>query len=292
LSEDGPTVGGCLASAAERLAAAGIAPARVEAEWLLAGVLGVRRFDLLGRYADRLDGPVAARCETAIRRRAAGEPMQQIVGWEAFRGLRLAVTPDVLVPRPETEALVEWALALLPAAPPPLVIDVGTGSGAIACAVASERPGSRVVAIDLSPAAAAVARANAAALGLGRRVAVIVADLVAAARAGSADLVVANPPYLTAQMLAGARPEVREHEPRLALDGGPDGLAVLGPLVAGARRVLRPGASLVVETAGPVHVDRVAALMREAGYTAVAVREDLAGVPRFVAGRASGAGGA
>ena len=172
------TLRGRLAAATATLAAAGIATPRVDAEWLLAGVLGVGRFDP-GLAADAALPPaLAARFEAAVRRRAGREPLQRILGWEAFRGLRIRLTGDVFVPRPETEALVEWALELLP--PPgrrPLAVDLGTGSGCIACALAAERPDADVVALDVSPAAAAVARDNAAALGLGTRVRVVAGDL-------------------------------------------------------------------------------------------------------------------
>ena len=280
---------GQLAAATATLAAAGIATPRVDAEWLLAGVLGVGRFDP-GLAADAALPPaLAARFEAAVRRRAGREPLQRILGWEAFRGLRLRLTGDVFVPRPETEMLVEWALELLPPPRPgrrPLAVDLGTGSGCIACALAAERPDADVVALDVSPAAAAVARDNAAALGLGTRVRVVAGDLLGPLGAARADLLVSNPPYMASALLAGLEPEVREHEPRLALEAGADGLAVTLALVAGARRVLRPGGALVLETAGRGQVEAVRGLLGAAGFAEVAVRADLAGVARFVAGRA------
>jgi release factor glutamine methyltransferase len=223
-----------------------------------------------------------------VSRRARREPLQRILGWEEFRGVRVRLTDSVLVPRPETEALVEWALALLPAPGPRrlLAIDVGTGSGCIACALASERADLDVVAIDVSPAAAAVARDNVRALDLVGRVTVIAADLFAGLRDIRADLIVSNPPYLPSALMPELPPEVRIHEPRLALDGGSDGLAVIRRIATAARPYLRPSGSLVVETAGGAQASDAAALLRGAGWDQVAVRSDLVGIERFVAGRA------
>lgn len=272
-----------LAAATDALARAGVDTPRADAEWLLAGLLGVGRGALALGLDAALDAETARRYDAAVRRRARREPLQQILGWEAFRGLRLRVTPSVLVPRPETEMLVQWALELAPA--PGLAVDVGTGSGCIACAIAVERPGARVIAVDRSAAAAAVARANVAALGLVDRVTVVVSDLLAPLAGGRADLVVANLPYVPTSTLATLSPEVIEHEPREALDGGPDGLGEIRRLVAAAPARLAAGGVLVVETAGGPQAPEVAALMRAAGFTEVATRHDLPGVERFVAGR-------
>lgn len=277
------TVAEWLAVAAADLDAAGVETPRVDAEWLLAHCLAVPRLALRMARLRAVDGAVAARYAAAVARRARREPLQQIVGSQDFRGIRVGVTRDVLVPRPETEVLVEWALELLPAGEP-LVVDVGTGSGCIACAIAAERPAARVVAIERSAQAAAVARGNAA--DLGGRVRVLVGDLFAPLGDVRADLIVSNPPYLDAAMLAALPPEVAEFEPRVAVDGGADGLDVIRPLVAGARARLRPGAALVLETAGGEQARRVAALLDAADFTQVSFRRDLAGVERFVAGRA------
>src|SRR5688572_16961473 len=198
-----------LAAAADALARAGVETPRADAEWLLAGLLGVGRAALTLELDVPLEADTARRYDAAVRRRAAREPLQRILGWEGFRGLRLRLTPDVLVPRPETETLVEWSLALVPR--PRLAIDVGTGSGCVACSIATERPAARVVAVDGSPAAAAVARANVEALGLGARVSVVVADLLTPFRAVGADLIVANLPYIPTATLATLSPEVAQH---------------------------------------------------------------------------------
>ena len=277
-----------LAAATTALEAAGVASPRVDAEWLLAGLLGV------GRVAVRLDpaGAVPAllaeRYGDAVRRRARREPLQRILGWEEFRGLRVRLTDAVLVPRPETEALVEWALALLPARGGRRLraVDLGTGSGCIACALAAERPDLDVVAIDVSPAAAAVARENAIALGLAARIRVVAADLLDGVRDLGADLIVSNPPYLPTGLVPKLPPEVRTHEPVVALDGGADGLALIRRIAAIAHRALRVSGVLVVETAGGTQATAAAALLRTADFAQVAVRADLAGVDRFVAGRA------
>jgi len=277
-----------LAAATTALEAAGVASPRVDAEWLLAGLLGV------GRVAVRLDPggavpePLAERYADAVRRRARREPLQRILGWEEFRGLRVRLTDAVLVPRPETEVLVEWALALMPArgARRLLAVDLGTGSGCIACALAAERPDLDVVAIDVSPAAAAVARENANALGLAARIRVVATDLLDGVRDLGADLIVSNPPYLPTGLVPELPPEVRTHEPVVALDGGADGLALIRRIAASARRALRASGVLVVETAGGVQATAAAALLRTEGWVQVAIRADLAGVDRFVAGRA------
>ncbi|MBI2492457.1 MAG: peptide chain release factor N(5)-glutamine methyltransferase [Candidatus Rokubacteria bacterium] len=278
-----------LSAAEAELRAAGIPTARVDAEWLLAGLLGV------GRAALRLDldrvlpGAVTRRYAAAVRRRAGREPLQRILGWEEFRGLRLRLTPDVFVPRPETEVLVEWALALLPApcgGARPLAIDLGTGSGCVACALAAERPDLAVLAVDASPVAAAVARANARALGLGGRVRVVAADLLDPLGAPGAALVVSNPPYLPSGLVPSLDPEVRRHEPRAAIDGGPDGLALIRKIAAAARRALAPGGVLALETAAGAQARAAAGLLAAAGFAGVALRDDLTGATRFVAGRA------
>lgn len=273
-----------LIAAVAALEAAGIAPARPEAEWLLADVLGVGRFDIYLALDRELSPAKADAYERAVARRAAGEPLQQIVGWESFCGLRIRVTPDVLVPRPETESLVEWALARLPRGPR-RVVDVGTGSGCIAAAIAHARPDVSVLAAELSPAAARVARENIAALGFAARVRVVVADVLTAVAPDGVDVVVANPPYLPDAMLPALPREIRNWEPRGAVLAGADGLRVLTRIVADAARVLVRDGSLLVETAGEAQVDAVAAMFERAGYAEVAIRADLTGTRRFVAGR-------
>jgi release factor glutamine methyltransferase len=280
-----------LDDATARLSAAGLDTPRVDAEWLLAAALDVGRNGLWAVLDDGLPDEAAERFETWIRRRVARVPLQHLLGTQAFRDLVLRVTPDVLVPRPETEMLVSWALELLAVAPErPLVIDVGTGSGCIACALVSEHEDVRVVAVDASPAAAAVARRNVAALDLTGRVTVGESDLFVGLAPVRADLVVSNPPYLRSDVIDTLAPEITDHEPRAALDGGPDGLGLIRRLVSEAPRWLKPGAPLLLETAGAEQAAEVARLMRAAGFADVLTRRDLAGVARFVCGRRAAGG--
>jgi release factor glutamine methyltransferase len=276
------TVAEWLDVAVADLGAAGVDTPRVDAEWLLAHCLAVGRMALRMSPARVVDGDAAACYAAAVARRARREPLQQIIGSQDFRGVRVRVTSDVLVPRPETEILVEWALELL-RGEQPLVVDVGTGAGCIACAIAAERPTARVLAVERSTRAAAVARDNAAVFGA--RVQVVVGDLFAPLGDVRANLIVSNPPYLDAAMMAALPPEVMDFEPRAAVDGGADGLDVIRPLVAAAPARLAPAGALALETAGGEQARRVAALLAAAGFNQISFRRDLAGVERFVAGR-------
>ncbi len=273
-------------AATARLREAGIETPRVDAEWLLAGLLGIGRASLAANLERELTPALTFRYDAAVSRRERREPLQHILGWEEFCGLRFTVTADVLVPRPETETLVEWALALLPPAGAVrrLAIDVGTGSGCIACALAVARPDLSVVGVDTSPAAVRVARHNVSVLALADRVTVVDSDLFSDLDGARADLVVANPPYLPAPVLPGLAPEVVVYEPSLALDGGLDGLSVIRRLVAETPAWLVPGGALVLETAGGAQVGEIAALMRAAGFVNISTRRDLAGIERFIAG--------
>jgi release factor glutamine methyltransferase len=274
-----------------RLAACGIPTARQDAEWLLAAVLGVERFDLYREPAREVTDDAADRYQALLERRAGHEPLQHLLGFEDFRGLRLRVGPDVLVPRPETEGLVEWVVEALRDQPDAVVADVGTGSGAIACALAASLPYTRVLAVDCCPRALAVARANVAALGLADRITLLEGDLGAplAPWRGGLDAIVANLPYLPAGVIATLPREVSAFEPRLALDGGPDGLRVLRRLIAAAPQVLRPGGWLLMEI-GEDQAGALASLMAAEGFTAIASRQDLRGVERYIGGRVPGPG--
>lgn len=267
----------------ERLVAAGVATARRDAETLLADQLGVDRIGLL------VDPPPLGsddgnRYRATIDRRARGEPVQYILGWEAFCGLRIRVSPDVLIPRPETELLVEWALPVAP--PGATVTDVGTGSACIACALAVRRPDVRILAVDASPRTLQVAVDNVGRLRLGARVRVVRGDLLESARPSSIDLIVANLPYIPSAALLTLPIEVREWEPSVALDGGADGMGLHRRLVAQSASVLRPGGMLIMEV-GDSQAAGVAASMERAGLGDVSIRRDLNGVDRHVAGRRS-----
>lgn len=267
---------GALARAAPRLEAAGADTPRLDAEVLLAHVLGCSRAELLAGAGRELPAAVGERFEALLRRREAREPIAYITGRRGFRRLELAVDPRVLVPRPETELLVEVALAA--ARPRARVCDVGTGSGAVALALADERPDLDVVATDRSAAALAVARANAARLGL--PVAFARGDLLAAAR-GPFDVVAANLPYVAERDLAALQPEIAAHEPRLALAGGLDGLALVRRLLAQASA--RDVRVLALEV-GAGQAGDVVRMLRDAGWSRARSHPDLARVERVVAG--------
>lgn len=257
---------------------------RLDAQLLLGHRLQRDRSWLIAHDDAELDAADATAFAQAAQRRAAGEPLAYLTGERGFHGLVLQVTPDVLVPRPDTEALVDWALDLLrtwPPNPPPRVLDLGTGSGAIALAVAHGHPPARVTATDVSPAALAVARANAQRLGLAVDVA-LGAWWQAVPAAKRFDLVLSNPPYI-----AGDDPHLPalRHEPLLALTPGGDGLGALREIIAAAPAHLAPEGWLLLEH-GWDQADAVATLLRSAGFGQVATRFDLEGRPRCTGGRA------
>ena len=285
LLDSRPSVALALAAGADALREAGVDSAAVDAEWLLAGTLRIARGALRTEPTRTLEPAEASRYVARLRRRMNREPLQHVLGTAAFRHVTVRVSPDALVPRPETEILAEWALELLPATPAPLVIDLGTGTGCIACAIAWERRDADVIALEVSPRAAAIARDNVAALGLTGRVTVDVSDLFAALGPRRADVIVANPPYLPTDLIPTLSPEVTQHDPRVALDGGPDGLTVIRRLVAEAPARLQSGGALVMETLGGEQARAVVALLTAAGFVEVGTRRDLAGVDRFVGGK-------
>lgn len=275
---------------------AGLPTARQDGELLLADLLGVQRFDLYIESDRPVPASVGERYLGLVRRRGAGEPLQQILGWEEFRGLRLRVTPDVLIPRPETELLVEWALELL-ACPGDLesprggegrvAVDVGAGSGAIACALACALPRLRVVGVECSPKALSVAEENVNALGAGDRVRLLAGDLFEPLRplVGAVDLVIANPPYIPSGEVSKLPREVGEYEPRLALDGGPDGTAFHCRIIAEAPRCLKPGGWLLMEM-GEGHAAALTEAMSDGGWCEeIQVRRDFRGIERMIGGR-------
>ena len=281
-----PSVQAALALGADALRSAGVESAPVDAEWLLAGALRVSHGALSAEPRRTLEAPEAGWYVAALRRRMKREPLQHILGSQPFRHVTVRVTADAMVPRPETELLAAWALDLLPRGPRrPLAIDLGTGTGCIACAIASERPDVEVIALEAAARAVTLARENVAALGLSGRVRVEVSELFSALGATLADVIVCNPPYLPTGLIATLAPEVSQYDPRGALDGGVDGLRVIRRIVAEAPQRLLPDGALVLETAGGDQARAVVALMEKASFTGVQTRRDLAGVERFVAGR-------
>jgi release factor glutamine methyltransferase len=238
--------------AAPYLKERGIDSPRATAEILLAHALHTERVQLYMHHDQPLEKTELAAFKELLRRRLRREPVAYIVGWKGFRTLELKVTPEVLIPRPETEGLVEAALAALSAFPngrTARVLDLGTGSGAIVLALAAEAPGHRYFASDLSPAAMAVARRNAEAAGVSDHVFFWAADWFSALQPVRAvfDLVVSNPPYVASGAIDGLQPEIACHEPRLALDGDADGLRSYRAIIAEAHRHLAPGGRLLLE---------------------------------------------
>lgn len=271
------TVAATLTRISERLAVAGCESARVDAEFLLAHVLGTTRSSVLVDPDRALSDEAVAELEELVVRRERREPLAYVLGEWGFRRLTLRVDSRVLIPRPETEVVVERCLALIGKLNEPRVLDVGTGSGAIALAIADEHPGARVTGIDASADALAVARGNARDTGL--TVDLVAWDLFAGLPAGPWDLVVSNPPYVRADEIESLEPEVTDWEPRAALVG--DGAAEA--VARGARAVLGEGGALVLEVADG-DADRASGLLVELGYTGVTVTRDLAGRDRIVEG--------
>ncbi len=260
------TVGNVLRRAEELLAAAGVENPRRDAEALLAHCLKVEPWRLLLEREKVLTPGEEAEFQTLLEARRARRPLAYIRGWTGFHDLILACDPRALVPRPETEILVEEAFRFLAGKGAPEVIEIGCGTGAIALALARQLPGAVLGASDISPAALELARDNAARLGLLEKVDLRLGDLFAPwtdRRGGGVDLVVANPPYLSRQELAAAPPEVREFEPRLALDGGEDGLEVIRRLIEEVAGYLQPSGRLIFE----IGAGQGAAVRRLAGET-------------------------
>lgn len=272
------TAAAALAAAQARLAT--LDSARLDAELLLAHVLDCPRTRFYSDPGQLLDAAALARFEALVAARAGGQPLAYLTGRAEFWSLTLAVGPDVLVPRPETELVVDTALEL--AGDGAVVADLGTGSGAIACAYASERRDALVVAADRDAAALSRARGNATALGLDG-VRCVQADWLAPFAAAGFDLLLANPPYIgTAETTPRSRE--LEHEPRHALFAGRDGLDALRRIAADAPRVLRPGGAVVLEH-GAGQGAAVRALLAHAGLVDVATRCDLAGLERVTVAR-------
>lgn len=269
-------VGLLLAEATALLAAAGIeAPAR-EARLLLLHAIGRPSSAML----DRTERVLAPGLAALLARRADREPMALILGRQGFWTLDLEVSADTLIPRADSEAIVEAALEAAPA--PARVLDLGTGTGCLLLAVLSERPHAWGLGIDLSPQAAALAARNARAAGLATRAAFLAADWATPLAPGARfDLVLSNPPYIPTQDLAGLMPEVIAHEPPRALDGGPDGLTAYRRILAALPELMAPDGVAVLEV-GIGQADEVAALARAGGLAHRATRADLAGIPRAV----------
>jgi len=283
------TIRTALADAARRLAEAGVADAAREAGWLLAHAAGTS-VGTLRAWGDRELSPgVLSEFDRLVARRAAREPIQYILGTQEFCGLTFRVTPDVLIPRLDTEVLVERAVAHLKAQSASTeggaltVADIGTGSGAIAVAVAHLLPAARVVAVDISPAALAVARGNASINGVAERIDFRLGDLLEPLGADHFDAILSNPPYIPTAEWQSLMPEVREWEPKEALTPGDDGLLFYRRLAREAPARLKAGGFLAVEV-GIRQAPAVAALFAAVGLSTV-VYQDTGGVERVVLGQ-------
>ncbi len=274
------TVRALIKDGAARLAAAGVPDPRLDAEYLLAEALHAPRLNLLLSMETAVPPAAAEQFENSLRRREMREPLQYILGSQPFFGLTLTVTPDVLIPRGDTEALCEWALDTLPRTAPAQVLDLCTGSGALAIAIRHERPQAQVTAADISPAALAVARQNACALHVAVRF--VQGDLFAPVAGQVFDLIVSNPPYIPTGDLSGLQREV-QFEPSLALDGGADGLDFYRRILRDAPRYLSAEGRLGLEI-GDGEADAVAAMMAP-DFEDIRTLCDLGGRTRVVAGR-------
>ena len=269
---------------ADHFASKGIDTARLDAEILLAHALGASRMQLYVDFEKPVQPDERARFRELVQQRANQRvPVSQLLGEKEFWSLPFRITKDVLTPRPDSETLVQGALDRIPEPEASWrVSDIGTGSGAIGLAIASERPNALVLATDISEAALKVAASNAERMQLSERVRFVQGNLFEALEGEEPfDLVVSNPPYLARAEASSLPPELR-HEPDEALFGGEDGFEVLRPLVAGAREVVKPGGHLLVEI-DPEQADAVLAQCREAGFSEIAPQRDLAGRIRVIA---------
>lgn len=269
----------------------GIETARLDAECLLAYALGSKRLGLYLEFDKPVEAPERARFRELVKKRGSDRvPVAHLTGRKEFWSLALKVSPDVLTPRPDTETLVQVALSALPAREAPArLLDVGTGSGAVALALLSERPKLMAVATDISPAALAVARENVETHAAGDRLELREGSLFGPVAGEHFDVIVSNPPYLADAEAPDLAPELA-FEPRAALFAGPDGTELLRALVAGAPGFLAPSGSLLLELA-PAQAPVVAGWMHAAGFEDVRLHEDLGRRPRVVSGRLARTGG-
>jgi release factor glutamine methyltransferase len=265
----------------KRLTAAGNGNPKRSVEELAASVLGCRPLEI---YFREMSTKQAVVLEALTERAAQGEPVQYLIGHVDFRGMRIACDSRALIPRPETEVLVETALSSLAACHGPLAIaDVGTGTGCIGLALLSELPEAEVTAVDVSAAALSLAQENADRLGLSRRFHCLQNNLLTGFADNSLDGVVSNPPYIASAVCKTIDSSVRGHEPAPALDGGADGLDLIRPLTEQAARVLKPGAGLFLEI-GFDQGAAVARILEQAGFQRIACDRDCAGHDRIISG--------
>lgn len=276
------TIAEAIQAGAQVLRNAGVPEARREAGSLLSFVLGKDRTFLISHAEDEVEPDVVARFQESVERRAAGEPLQYIAGVQDFFGREFCVTPEVLIPRPETELLVEAALELVSGSDPS-ICDVGTGSGCIAITLLCEIIEARAVAVDMSPAALEVAKINARNLSVSDRIVFTLSDCFdsLSPKENQFDLVVSNPPYVSDAMLSGLQREVRNHEPVMALTAGPDGLKVIRRLLLDVPQFLKSGGHLIMEI-GFDQGEKVTKLVDESVWNLIDIKPDLQSIPRIV----------
>jgi release factor glutamine methyltransferase len=283
------TIGRLLTWTAEHLKKHGSESPRLEAEVLLAHARGCKRIELYTSFEELAAEDLRTRFRELIRRRADGEPVAYLVGKREFYSLDFRVTPDVLIPRPETELLVVTLLDLIKTRGKTAAVevaDVGTGSGVIAIAVARHAPAARITAFDNSAAALAVASDNAQRLGVADRVTFVQSDLLAASPANKTyDFIASNPPYITTGELESLARDVREHEPIVALDGGPSGTAVIERLIPEAAERLKAGGSLLLEISPMLQQPVESLLAADARLELLPTAKDLAGRARVAHAR-------
>lgn len=270
--------------AAETLRSAGIERPVFEAQLLLAIALHTSRGNVIARWPFAINDVVRLRWMDLVAARAQRKPLAYLRGMQEFYGLPMNVSPDVLVPRPETELLVDRALAESERLTCPVIVDACTGSGCVAAALASRLMHAQIVATDISRPALEVARTNLRTHAVGAVPGLVQCCTLRALASEIADIVTANPPYVSSSDVEELQPEVRDHEPRIALDGGPDGLTVIHDLIPEALRALKPHGLLIMEVALG-QSDRAAGILSAAGFTHIAAYDDLAGIPRVVEGR-------
>ena len=280
-----PTVLEIIKKTTDFLAGRKVESPRLSAEWLVGQALGLRRMQLYMQFERLLSEPELEKIRPLVRRRAAREPLQYILGETEFCGLKLKCDRRALIPRPETEYLVELILARFTPTESVNVLDLGTGTGALALALAQALPTARVTAVDASPEALALAQENAVSTGLSDRVSFLVSDWYTAVPAGTRfNLIVSNPPYLSGEEVAAAMPEVRDFEPHAALIGRDGGLGDLQQILRNAGQWLVPGGLIALETGPEQH----AALMKFAqtiGFEGFESKADLTGRDRYVFAR-------
>lgn len=251
---------------------------------MVAGVTGLDAVSELTSERTNLTAAEATALEAMLARRLAREPLQHILGHTWFYGLEILTDRRALIPRPDSECVVEAALERLPEGRALNLADLGTGTGCLLAALLSQRPMARGVAIEASPEAASLARENFSALGLAARAELFEGSWADWAGWGSVDLVISNPPYIASEVIAGLDPEVRDHDPHAALDGGPDGLAAYRQIIALAAAGLKSGAWLVLES-GFDQRAAITGLLASHGFAEIAAGRDLGGNDRWAAGR-------